>query len=127
MRKLFGRAGLLLTGLAMMPVAAAADVANNENGVPTGLNPVNAPANLGIAHLLVVIITWILGFSAAVAVIFLIIGGLQFVSSAGNSDRVTKAKQTILYAVLGIIVIILAFVIVFFINNNLNSAVNTTP
>jgi hypothetical protein len=110
-----------MTGLALAPVATLA--ATEDRGVPTNLAPVNVPGNLSISYILVTIILWILGFSAAVAILFLILGGLQFVTSAGNSDRVTKAKQTILYAVLGIVVIVLAYVIVIFVNNNLNSAV----
>src|ERR1700722_9521082 len=40
----------------------------------------------------------------AVAVIFLIIGGLRYVISNGDSKNVTAAKDTILYAIIGIVV-----------------------
>ena len=59
----------------------------------------------------------------AVSVIMLIVGGLRYVLSNGDSTAVTNAKNTILYAVIGIIVALLAyaivnFVISSFINNN---------
>jgi hypothetical protein len=51
----------------------------------------------------------------AVAVIMLIIGGIRYTVSGGDSGAVTSAKNTILYAVVGIIVAILAFAIVNFV------------
>ncbi len=51
----------------------------------------------------------------AVSVIMLIIGGIRYTISQGDSTAVTSAKNTILYAVIGIIVAILAFAIVNFV------------
>ena len=51
----------------------------------------------------------------AVAVIMLIIGGLRYVLSSGNATSVEGAKNTILFAIIGIIVAILAFAIVQFV------------
>jgi hypothetical protein len=51
----------------------------------------------------------------AISVIMIIIGGLRYVVSGGNSSNVTAAKNTILYAVVGIIVAILAYAIINFV------------
>lgn len=51
----------------------------------------------------------------AISVIMLIIGGIRYVVSGGDSSAVTAAKNTILYAVIGIIVALLAFAIVNFV------------
>lgn len=51
----------------------------------------------------------------AVSVIMLIIGGIRYTISGGDSTAVTSAKNTILYAVIGIIVALLAFAIVNFV------------
>lgn len=51
----------------------------------------------------------------AVAVIMLIVGGLRYVLSGGNKEAVEGAKNTILYAIIGIIVAILAFAAVQFV------------
>lgn len=51
----------------------------------------------------------------AVAVIILIIGGIRYITSTGDSTRIQKAKDTILYAVIGLIVVILARAIVGFV------------
>lgn len=51
----------------------------------------------------------------ALSVIFLIIGGLRYVISSGNSSQVESAKNTILYAIVGLVVAIASFAIVRFI------------
>ena len=48
----------------------------------------------------------------AVSVIMLIIGGIRYTISQGDSSAITGAKNTILYAVIGIVVALLAFAIV---------------
>ena len=63
-----------------------------------------------------------------VSVIMLIYGGLRYVTSGGDSKKVTDAKNTILYAIIGLIISILAFSIVNFVINAVtgtnNSAAN---
>lgn len=51
----------------------------------------------------------------AISVIMLIIGGIRYVVSGGDSGAVTSAKNTILYAVIGIVVAILAYALVNFV------------
>ena len=51
----------------------------------------------------------------AIAVIMLIIGGIRYVTSGGDSTAVTAAKNTILYAVVGIVVAIIAYAVVNFV------------
>lgn len=48
----------------------------------------------------------------AISVIAIIIGGILYVISAGNSGSVTKAKNTIFYAIIGLVVAFLAYAIV---------------
>lgn len=52
-----------------------------------------------------------------ISVIMLIYGGLRYVISGGDSKKVTDAKNTILYAIIGLIISILAFAIVNFVIN----------
>lgn len=51
----------------------------------------------------------------AISVIMLIVGGLRYVVSGGDSTAVQNAKNTILYAIVGIVVAILAFAVVNFV------------
>lgn len=50
-----------------------------------------------------------------VAVVMIIVGGLKYITSGGDSGNVTGAKNTILYAVVGLVVVALAQVIVRFV------------
>ena len=48
-------------------------------------------------------------FTGAFALLFLVIGGARYAASAGDQGLITKAKDTILYAIIGLVVSLLAF------------------
>jgi hypothetical protein len=60
------------------------------------------------------IFSWIVGVAA---VIMIMIGGFRYVTSQGDSNNVSAAKNTILYAVIGLVVVALAQIIVRFVIN----------
>ena len=60
----------------------------------------------------------LLFLAGAVAVIVIIIGGIRYVMSSGDAGQVQSAKNTILYAVIGLIVVIMAYAIVNFVVTN---------
>lgn len=60
------------------------------------------------------IFSWIVG---VVAVIMLIIGGFRYITSGGDSSKVSGAKDTILYAIIGLVVVAMAQIIVRFVLN----------
>lgn len=83
-----------------------------------GLNPVPAPNNTADEPLPVAIINilnYVLVIAGLAALVFLIIGGFQYIVSRGDEDAAGQAKQTILYAIIGLIVIGLAAAIVNFV------------
>ncbi len=59
---------------------------------------------------------WILGAAALVAVVMMMIGGLQYVMSRGKEKYITKAKERITNAITGVILLLLAYNIAFFID-----------
>jgi len=60
------------------------------------------------------IINVLLTLAAVIAVIFVIIGGVRYITSQGDEDAALLAKNTIIYSILGVIVIALSAVIVNF-------------
>lgn len=50
-----------------------------------------------------------------VSVIMIIVGGFQYITSGGASDKVTTAKNTILFAIVGLVIVALAQIIVQFV------------
>lgn len=61
------------------------------------------------------ILSAIIGVLGFVCVVVMIIGGINYMTSAGDSGKVKKAKDTILYGLIGLIICVLAFVIVQFV------------
>ena len=61
-----------------------------------------------------------------VAVIMLIIGGIRYVTSGGDAKKVTDAKNTVLYAIIGLVIAFLAFAIVNFVISALPSSDKNT-
>ena len=59
-----------------------------------------------------------------IAVIMLIIGGIRYVISGGDAKKVTDAKNTVLYAIIGLVISFLAFAIVNFVITALPSGGN---
>lgn len=57
-----------------------------------------------------------------VAVIMIIIGGFRYVTSGGKQESVTGAKNTILYAIIGLVIVALAQIVVHFILNKTSTA-----
>lgn len=71
-----------------------------------------------LMSILSLIINVALGVIGFVAVVMIIMGGVQYTTSSGDSAKVTKAKNTILYGIVGLVIALLAFAIVNFILNN---------
>ena len=75
-----------------------------------------------INHLVKQIINILSAIVGIVAVVMIIFGGLRYITSGGNDANVTSAKNTILYAIIGLIIVALAQIIVRFTLSKLASA-----
>ena len=73
--------------------------------------------NRTAGQLITGIVQLLLFFAGSIAVIFLIWGGFNYIMSRGNEEQAEKAKKTIQSSVIGLIVIILAFSIVYIVSN----------
>ena len=81
--------------------------------------PENLFGDEGVFKQITNIVLYIVG---VVAVIMLIIGGIKYVVSGGDAKKVTDAKNTVLYAIIGLVIAFLAFAIVNFVITSLPSA-----
>jgi hypothetical protein len=107
----------------------------NTNCVNEGLNSVGTnagfPQNGGgflgantVVGVIGVVIKLALFVSGALAVLFVVIGGVMYLTSAGNQEQADKGKKTITNALIGIIIIILSYVIVNVVVNLVNCGFN---
>lgn len=67
-------------------------------------------------------IGWTIGIAGLVSAIFVVYGGISYITSAGEPNKVAKAKQIILYALIGLAVVGLASAITAFVSNMIREA-----
>lgn len=122
---------LFIAGLlAPLAIAAALPLTAHAAGAVFGNNTVcndapNAAACKGgsaspINPILVRAINLVAVIAGLIAVIFIIVGGLQFIFSAGDPSKAEAARNTIIYAVVGLLVIGVARAIIGFVISRLN-------
>lgn len=90
---------------------------DNPDGACTSTDATTQINNL--IHTIINILSAIVGI---VAVIMIIIGGLRYITSGGNDANVASAKNTILYAIIGLIIVALSQLIVRFVLNKVASS-----
>ncbi|MFC1640780.1 hypothetical protein ACFL2D_01880 [Patescibacteria group bacterium] len=100
-------AALSAYAIAIAPAAHALDTTLDVTGISKEEN---------VTPVVIAVINWILAITAAVAILVLIVGGFRYITSAGNDKRVQAAKTTITYAIVGLIIVLLAYVIAATIN-----------
>lgn len=61
----------------------------------------------------------VLAIAGIVAVIFVIIGGIKYSLSSGDPGEISKAKNTILYSIVGLVVVMSAFMIIRFVTGSI--------
>ena len=72
-----------------------------------------------LAGIVATVISTFLGLLAVIFIILMIIAGYSWMTAAGNEDKVSKAKDTIKRAIIGLIIIIAAYSITYFVFRNL--------
>ena len=101
-------AGRVMAASTPNPAQAGAEAARG-NGMPSEL--------VGTDGVFTKITNTVLYAVGIISVVMLIFGGLRYVISGGDSKKVTDAKNTIMYAIIGLIISILAYAIVNFVIN----------
>lgn len=74
-----------------------------------------------VGYVVLAIADDLIRIAALIAVAFVVVGGIQFVTSQGDPEKAKKARQTILNAIIGVIVAILAAAIVSYIGGRLSA------
>jgi lysylphosphatidylglycerol synthetase-like protein (DUF2156 family) len=123
MRKLFTIIALLI--VLVLPSLAYASSTASEADACQGVavisgntsNSCDSPKASGstIDGILSLVLNLFSAIVGLVAIIIIIVGGMQYVLSGGNSDKTNDAKNNILYAVIGLVIVALAQIIVRFV------------
>ncbi len=109
-------------GMALVP-AGSVWAANKVGGMNNGINAAttNDMQNGNVTSIVKTISDVFMYAVGAVSVIMIIYGGFQYVTSSGDQTKVTKAKNTILYGLVGLAIAILARAIVGFVLDNIGN------
>jgi hypothetical protein len=68
--------------------------------------------NQGPVGFIAFIIRILLYLAGMIAVLFVIIGGYQYITSSGNEEQAEKGRKTLVNAIIGIVIIVLSYVII---------------
>lgn len=119
-RKVRQLASLAWLGLLLAPLSASAALNNCPGDSDTCLNSTDSlgVVETGVGVTVKGIIEILLTAAGFLAVLFVIIGGIRYMTSNGDPGKVKGAKDTITYAIIGLIVAITARLIVGFVLGN---------
>lgn len=113
--------GVLSLSIITPTFATDGSICDNDN-VPESVQKASGcdgGSSTELPNVIINILNGIIAVSGLVAVVFVIVGGIQYMTSAGDPGKTKKAKDTILYAVIGLVICVLAFAIVNFVVNNI--------
>lgn len=75
-------------------------------------NPINPITSGSLEDVLRNVVTWVLFLAGAIAIVYLIYGGILYITAGGDAEKATKGRTAVVNAVIGVIIIMLALVIV---------------
>lgn len=110
-----------------LPVSAVTCPAgtNRQGSLASTLAECNIENDNSLIPTILNIIQVTIGVLALVAVIVIVFAGVQYTTSAGDAGKVKKAKDSILYGIVGLVIAILAFAIVNFVLSSLTKKPTT--
>jgi len=117
-----------MIGLALLVAIGGVVALSSQAWAATPFSIENVGGSLGLTStdlkgVVLNVIRWVLGILTLVAVSFIIYGGFLWLTAAGNEQRIEKAKRVILNAVVGLVIVLIAWAIVFFVARTI---LNTT-
>ena len=94
----------LVLVIMVFPLLASAgwNMPNGPNGLP----------NKALDEVIMDITDWVLGFAGIIAILVIVYGGLLYLTSAGNEDQMEKGKKTLMWGILGLVIIGISYAIV---------------
>ena len=113
------------TGLTIVMLSSvifsAIRIALSANGASFASANIKLP-DVQVQDMVVGLFDWFIGISGVVAAIFLVYGGFSYMTSAGDAGKLTKAKNVMIYSLIGLAIVGLSAVITGFVRSNIEKA-----
>lgn len=124
-------ASLMLTTMFALPALTAAQVNFNEDPLDNNyglddIQDVRIGQSTNLKDIIANVINIVLGFLGIIAVIIIIYAGFKWMTAGGNEETVTEARRMILQAVVGLVIIFMAWIISSFVINQLKEVTNVS-
>lgn len=116
---------VLVLGIAIVALIFSHTTLAQAGDIQRGVNSVGGAEAVSFDSALANVVNTLLFVIGAVSVIMIIYGGFRYVTSAGEASAVKSAKDTIMYAVVGLVIALVAWGIADFVINALTGS--TTP
>lgn len=118
----------LVWALGLMSLSPATVSAQTSNLDVWG-NTQNSYANIGLSDtdprdVVANVIQVVLGFLGTIAVVLIIVAGFQWMTAAGSEDKIAKAKKIMTAAVIGLVIVLMAYALSTFVINAIIGATN---
>ena len=129
LKKFIAKAGAVVAGV-VMPVAAMAQTGFQQSqqllGQVAGQSGLGSGGPNSLTLLIGAIINAVLGFIGVVLLFYLLYAGFLWMTAGGDEKNVTKAKDMIKNAIIGLIILVASVAISSFVINMLTQAVSKT-
>ncbi len=106
--------GQILSGDALKGMDAQTENFRGQSGFETATED-------SVGSVIATVITAFLSLLGIIFVILILVGGYHWMTAGGNEEKVEKAKNTISRAVIGLIIVVSAYAITYFVFSNLGS------
>lgn len=83
----------------------------------TGNCAIEGTCNVDAGKMVTDLINWVIGIAGVISAIFAVYGGISYMTASGDPGRAQKARQVILYAIIGLIIVALSASITAFVSN----------
>lgn len=109
---------VVILGLTALPALGVESIQFDPQGtIKNELQlPDKSPVDITIR-----VVQWVLGMLGLIAVILILVGGFTWMTSAGNEEKIKKAKAILTSAIIGLMIILLSWALVTFVIARVNN------
>lgn len=104
-----------VVGVNSLLVSTGVSAKTAAENILDGSNATGQAGGNNLQENIALVVNVLLFLIGAIAVIVIVIGGIKYVTSDGDPGKIKSAKDTILYAIVGIVIALLAYALVNFV------------